>query len=122
MRTHRVWVVGLMLAVLLGTFSAASYAKKKKKGPPTRSVKGLVTDQAEEPLAGAVVQLKNTRTLQVKSFITNAQGAYYFHGLDMAADYEMKARYLEDSSRTRTVSSLDGRDMVIFNFKIKLEK
>lgn len=121
MRTHRVWVVGLMLAVLLGTFSAASYAKKKK-GPPTRSVKGLVTDQAEEPLAGAVVQLKNTRTLQVKSFITNAQGAYYFHGLDMASDYEMKARYLEDSSRTRTVSSLDGRDMVIFNFKIKIEK
>jgi hypothetical protein len=96
--------------------------KKKKKSEPTRTVRGLVTDQAEDPLPGAVVQLKNTRTLQVKSFIVNAQGAYYFHGLDPTVDYEIQARYEEARSRNRTVSSFDNRDEVIYNFKIKTEK
>jgi hypothetical protein len=85
-------------------------------------VKGLVTTEEEVPLPGAVVQLKNTRTLQVKSFIADSQGSYYFHGLDPATDYELKARYQEESSKTRTVSSFDGRDEVIFNFEIKVKK
>ena len=123
MRTHRTWIVALLAAMLVAaTAGPLDAQKKKKKGASTRSVKGLVTDQSEEPLVGAVVQLKNTRTLQVKSFITQAQGSYYFHGLDTSTDYELKARYKQASSRTRTVSSLDGRTELIYNFKVKLEK
>ncbi len=123
MRKHQTWVVALLAALLiLATTATLDAQKKKKKAAPSRSVKGLVTDQSENPLTAAVVQLKNTRSLQVKSFITPADGSYYFHGLDFSTDYEMVARYKEDSSRKRTVSSLDGRDEVIYNFKIKLEK
>ena len=123
MHRHRTWVVAFLAALLIAATTAPLEAqKKKKKGPSTRSVKGLVMDQSENPLSGAVVQLKNARTLQVKSFITPAQGSYYFHGLDFSTDYELTARYKEDSSRKRTVSSLDGRDEVIYNLKIKLEK
>lgn len=122
MKTHRSFLVGLVLGILLVSLSATAYGQKKKKGSPTRSVKGLVTTEAEAPLQGAVVQLKNTRTLQVKSFIADSRGSYYFHGLDPATDYELKARYEEESSKTRTVSSFDGRDEVIFNFKLKVQK
>lgn len=121
MKTHRSWLIALASATLLVSLCTTAFGQKKDSAA-TRSVKGLVTTEAEVPLPGAVVQLKNTRTLQVKSFIADSQGSYYFHGLDPATDYELKARYEEESSKTRTVSSFDGRDEVIFNFEIKVTK
>lgn len=91
---------------------------KKKKEKPTRSVRGQVTDESEEGLRG-IVQLKNTRTLEVKSFHTSDEGAYYFHGLDPNIDYELKAVAEGMQSRTRTVSSFDSRAELIYNFKLK---
>ena len=41
----------------------------------------MVTDAANQPVAGAVVQLKNTKTLQIRSFITQDDGNYHFAGL-----------------------------------------
>ncbi len=122
MNMRRFSLVALALGVLLAVLPSMSLAQKKKKGKPTKSVSGLVTNEAEEGLSGAVVQLKNTRTLQVKSFIADARGSYYFHGLDPSVDYEIKARYNESTSRTRTVSSFDSRDEVIYNFTIKAEE
>lgn len=123
MKTRRSWLVALVpggLRVILPS-AVLAQRKKKKKGKPTKSVTGLVTNESEEGLQGAVVQLKNTRTLQVKTFIVDEQGSYHFHGLDPSVDYEIKARYQESTSRTRTVSSFDSRDKVIYNFKIKVE-
>ena len=89
---------------------------------PTRSVKGLVADEHENPLEGAVVQLKNTKTLQVKSFITDRDGSYYFHGLDTNVDYQLRARLGDAASRTRTVSTFDDRREVVYNFELKVGK
>jgi hypothetical protein len=112
------WLVVLVLVGVTGS-SEQVWAQKD---PPTRSVKGLVTDQAEQPLASAVVQLKNTKTLQVKSFIADEKGSYYFHGLDPNVDYELKAQYKGVASRTRTVSSFDDRREVIYNFELEIPK
>ncbi len=113
--------------LLLGTVSVVPLAhaqftgfKKKKKVDPTRSVKGQVTDEHEEGIRG-IVQLKHTRTLEVKSFHTNDNGDYYFHGLDLNVDYELKALAEGRQSRTRTVSSFDSRNELIYNFKLKPE-
>jgi len=113
--------------LLLGTVSVVPLAraqftgfKKKKKVDPTRSVKGQVTDEHEEGIRG-IVQLKHTRTLDVKSFHTNDNGDYYFHGLDPNVDYELKALAEGRQSRTRTVSSFDSRSELIYNFKLKPE-
>ncbi len=120
-RSMRFSAVLLALVWLVGT-ADPSLAKKKKKEKPTRSVTGLVWDQMENPIAGVVVQLKNTRTLQVKSFITQEKGSYYFHGLDPNVDYHLTAQYEGVRSRTRTLSTFDDRKAVIYNFKLKLEK
>ncbi len=119
-RSIRFSAVLLVLVWLAGT--ADPCLAKKKKEKPTRSVTGLVWDQIENPIAGAVVQLKNTRTLQVKSFITQEKGSYYFHGLDPNVDYQLTAQYEGVRSRTRTLSTFDDRKEVIYNFKLKLEK
>ncbi len=91
---------------------------KKKKEDPTRSVSGQITDEHEEGIR-SIVQLKHTRTLDVKSFHTNEQGEYYFHGLDLNVDYELKALAEGWQSKTRTVSSFDSRTKLIYNFKLK---
>ncbi len=119
--TRRKWFISLLAIVALIALGDQALAqKKKKKVERTRTVKGLVTTEAEDPIRGAVVQLKNTRTLQVKSFFTTPEGSYYFHGLDPNVDYEMQAKFDDASSRRRTVSSFDDRVELIYNFKLKV--
>jgi len=70
------------------------------------------------PVNGAVVQLKNTKTLQIRSFITQQDGSYYFNGLSTDVDYELKADYQGLSSSTKTLSSFDSRKEAILNLKL----
>jgi hypothetical protein len=110
-----------LLALLLGVTSAAS-AQKKDKDDQTRSLHGLVGDVGDNPLEKAVVYLKNTRTLQVRTFITPADGNYHFYGLSPNVDYEVRAEHNGVSSPTRTLSSFDGRRQVYLNLKIEAKK
>jgi Carboxypeptidase regulatory-like domain len=118
MRNKQVAMVLFVCAVLLVAVGPVLAQDER----PTRSVKGLVTDEQENPLEGAVVQLKNTKTLQVKSFITDKDGSYYFHGLDTNVDYQLNARMGGTVSRTRTVSTFDDRKEVVYNFELKSDK
>src|SRR5580658_439533 len=82
---------------------------EKKQAAAERPVSGFVTDADGKPVVGAVVQLKNTRTLQVRSFITREKGDYYFAGLSKDVDYELKAQASGHISPTRTLSSFDTK-------------
>jgi len=95
-------------------------AEKKKKDDDAgkRSVQGIVTDSADKAINGAVVQLKNTKTLQVISFITQKDGAYRFHGLNPDVDYVLKADHDGASSSNKTLSSFDSRAKAVINLKI----
>ena len=82
--------------VLLGAMALSTVAlAQARKDRPTRSVSGIVTDNQENPIAKAVVQLKHVKSLQVKSFYTDEKGLYRFHGLDPDVDYELKAEFGE---------------------------
>src|SRR4051794_40243857 len=97
-------------AVALLVFSLASFAfgQKKSKEPQEKSVSGMVSDAGGAAVPGAVVQLKNTKTLQVRSFIAKEMGEYYFHGLATDVDYELKAEANGKASGTKTLSSFDS--------------
>jgi len=103
----------------LSAFSTMALAQKDK---PTRSVHGIVTDTQENPIAKAVVQLKHTKSLQVKSFYTDDKGVYRFHGLDPDVDYELKAEFGEAKVGPRTLSSFDSRKEVVINFKLDVKQ
>lgn len=95
--------------------------KKKEKAQDTsvRSLEGTVRDARENPVEGAVVKLKDTKTLQVRSFITAADGTYRFHGLSRSINYEIKADFDQTSSGTRKLSVFDGRLKPIINLKLE---
>ena len=108
----------LVLALL--AFASTGLAQKSRKGDDqnNRSVQGSVTTAEDTPLAGAVVKLKNTKTLQIRSFITKEDGSYYFNGLSPDVDYELRADYQGSSSPTKTLSSFDSRKTATINLKL----
>ncbi len=106
-----------MVLIVLALASAAFGAKKKE--PPERSVSGVVTDANGNPAPGAVVQLKNTKTLEIRSFIAKDTGEYIFQGLATDVDYELRAQSNGRSSATRTLSSFDTQAEAKINLQLK---
>jgi len=112
-----------LAAVLVICFASLAIANQKKSDEDRlRMVQGSVTDGQENAIVGAVVQLKNTKTLQVRSFITQDKGSYQFHGLDPNVDYALKAEYQGASSASRTLSAFDSRKQPVINLKIEAKK
>lgn len=110
----------LMTIVVL--FAAAAEAQDKKREAQLRTVRGIVMDKSEAPIAGSVVFLKNTRTNSVRSNYTDDTGSYRFSGLDPNADYEVHAEKEGAKSSTRTISSFDSRKEIDLNLKIDRKK
>lgn len=109
----------LVLTLLAGvTVTFAQGKKKGDTGGDTRTVQGIVTSAEDTPVVGAVVQLKNTKTLQIRSFITQQNGTYFFNGLSTDVDYELKAESQGASSPVKTLSSFDNRKEAVLNLKL----
>lgn len=83
-----------------------------------RNLTGQVMTKSDAPLPDAVVYLKNTKTLTIKSFITEKDGGYRFHGLSPNIDYEIYADYQGQKSQTKTISSFDNRNSITLNIRI----
>jgi len=115
---------GLSVALICASvlLATAAFAAKKKEDPKIRSVQGVVTNTQGEAVNGAVVQLKNTKNLQIRSFITQDSGAYYFHGLSTDVDYELRADYRDASSGSKTLSAFDSRKLAVMNLKLEAKK
>ena len=113
-----IWLA--LLAVLL--LCAPAMFAQKKKAENTRSVQGTVTVADGSLVNGAVVQLKNTKTLQIRSFITKEDGTYHFYDLSPDIDYELKADYQGASSSTKTLSSFDSQKQSTLNLKLNPKK
>jgi geranylgeranyl pyrophosphate synthase len=110
---------GVLAALALLLCAATAFAASKKgEDQNVRSVQGTVTDASDNAIDGAVVQLKNTKNLQIRSFIAKEHGAYYFHGLSPDVDYELKADYQGQSSPTKTLSAFDSRKQAVINLKL----
>jgi hypothetical protein len=110
-----------LLVLGLAALAPAMFPQSSKE-KPTRSVQGIVTDAQENPIPKAVVQIKHSKNLQVKSFYTDEKGAYRFHGLDPDVDYELKAEFGDAKAGPRTVSSFDSRKQVVINFKLDVKQ
>ena len=113
----------LCLAVVLPAVSSAPARDPLQRSrEDLRTLVGHVHGPQESPLADAVVYLKNTKTLVVKTYITEQSGAYRFPALSTNVDYEVHAEYKGTRSDTKTLSSFDSRKEAIINLKINGNK
>jgi carboxypeptidase family protein len=117
---YKSFFTAAMLLFLLSLGLAAQGNKKLNEDPNTRSVQGVVADAGGKAVSNANVQLKDMKTLQIRSFITHEDGAYHFAGLSTNVDYELKAATgTGQSSGTKTLSTFDSRKTATIDLKLK---
>lgn len=85
----------------------------------TRTLVGMVQGPSGQPMKDAVVYLKDTKTLAVKSYIVGDDGMYRFHALLATVDYEVHAEKQGKRSENRVLSSFDSRKEVTINLEIQ---
>jgi Carboxypeptidase regulatory-like domain len=84
-----------------------------------RTLVGHVLDDREQPLQKAIVYLKNTKSLAIKTYISEPDGTFRFSGLAPNIDYEVYAEHEGNRSDTKTLSGFDSRKQVSVTLKIK---
>jgi hypothetical protein len=123
MNLKRIAGLSVVLLCCLACLFADEKSKKEKADElNSRSVQGVVADDGGNPVAGAIVQIENTKTLQVRSFVTRQDGSYYFHGLSANVDYGLKAESAGRTAPRKTLSIFDSRKTAILNFKLEPKK
>lgn len=103
-------------------FGSGPSARESGQQQTSRTLLGYVLARSDEaPLPNAIVYLKNTKTLTVKTFITQNDGSYRFHALSPNVDYEVHAELNGKSSDTKTLSSFDSRPETRINLRIDVK-
>jgi Carboxypeptidase regulatory-like domain len=86
--------------------------------PRIRTIEGTVLSSTGAAVPGAIVLIKNAKTLQVRSYIAQQDGRYRFYGLSTDVNWELRAEKDGLTSKTRTVSVFDSHVNVRLNLKL----
>jgi hypothetical protein len=110
----------LAAAALLAVPTAGATAIFQRGGQSeVRALVGRVVDDREQPLQKAIVYLKNTKNLAIKTYISEPDGTFRFSGLAPNIDYEVYAEHDGARSDSKTLSGFDSRRQVSMTLKIK---
>lgn len=99
-------------------FTGALWAQNNNDDTGTRSVQGTVADSSGKPASGAVVQLKDTKSLQIRSYRTEADGSYHFAGLNPNVEYELEARLGDAKSGKKSLSIFNTKKVATIDLKL----
>lgn len=84
----------------------------------TRTVSGVVLDEAENGIEGATIELTDLQTEKLVAIYSQEGGQYHFSDLLPSHDYKIKATFKGSSSEVRQISSIDTRLRVVINLTI----
>lgn len=118
-RCLRVAAMALALA-LPGMALLPAATACAQNGPVQRVVEGTVENKAGDILKGAVVYLKDTKSLAVKSYVSNDSGYFHFGQLSPDTDYEVWAETNGNRSKSKSISSFDTKRNFHFTLKIDI--
>jgi|SRR5271157_3395730 len=106
------------LSIPVGGSHSDDSSSHKTIRPTSRTLTGWVLDKGDKPVPEAIVYLKNTKTLAIKTYISQHDGTYRFPELSLNADYEIYAQKHGDKSKTKTLSQFDDREKPNINLQI----
>jgi hypothetical protein len=108
--------------IVVPAYSQGKSRAERKAEANMRSVTGVITGADGMPAVGAVVQIKDMRTLQVRSFITHADGTYHFYELKMDVDYQISPHSGDTTATPKTLSVFDSRKEAVLDFQLEAKK
>lgn len=117
-------IVLLCVGVLSGLArnASAQRANASKKVPVLRTVEGEVCSKNGTPIQGAVVYLKDEKSLAVKSYLSDNQGRFHFRQLSMNLDYDLWAELNGKRSKTRNISQFNSKPDLKYKLKLPVSK
>jgi hypothetical protein len=118
-RLLSVATLALASMAIASALPAAAPLPQRGGQADSRTLTGRVVNRQDAPLQKAIVYLKNTKTLAIKTYITEQDGSYRFPALAINVDYEVYAEYQGARSDTKTLSGFDNRRQANIMLKIK---
>jgi hypothetical protein len=109
----------LWIFLLLGCVASHPSAIAQSLAQSVRVVQGMAQNADGQPQQNAVVYLQDQKTLEVRTYITEADGHYRFGQLSPDVDYQLWAEFKGHKSKTRSISSFDSKKQ--FNFDLKID-
>ena len=117
-RVSKRLLLSTTLALVCLAAASALAQRNTSRNEATRTLMGHVFSSADEPVQKAIVYLKNTKSLAIRTYISEADGSYHFPALAPNVDYEVYAEHDGARSDTKTLSGFDDRK--IFNVTLRL--
>ena len=111
--------VTCVLAVLVLS-GISVHAQSERDRSQLRTVQGIVLDKSQNPIVNGVVYLRNKKTNNISTHISDSQGHYQFTGLDPNVDFDIHAEYKRRKSSSHTISSYDDRRIFDINLVIPM--
>lgn len=116
----RLWTLAAVALIVCSGLQAQKKTREERREEANaRSVQGQVLLPNQDPAIGAVVQLEDMRTLQIRSFITLNDGMYHFSGLRSDIDYQLTAKSGDMVGGPHTLSIFDTRKQAVLNFQLE---
>jgi hypothetical protein len=84
-----------------------------------KQLQGKVFTAQDSPIGGAIVYLQNSRNNDIKSYISDKDGAYHFADISADTDYTVWAAFQGKKTPTKTVSAFDSRKKVFLDLHMK---
>jgi hypothetical protein len=110
------------LSIPVGGSSSSEGSSHRSGRVTSRTLTGMVLDKSDKPIGDAIVYLKNTKTLAIKTYISQNDGTYRFPELSLNNDYEIYAQKKGEKSKTKTLSQFDDREKPNINLQIDPNK
>jgi Carboxypeptidase regulatory-like domain len=114
-------VLLLAIATLGGLAVSPAFAQKGGSRSEPRTLTGHVFTAKDQPVQKAIVYLKNTKTLLIQTYISEADGSYRFTGIAPNVDYEIYAQWEGLRSDTKTLSAFDNRKQPMVTLRLHSE-
>lgn len=95
-------IIGISL--ILAIYNNDVLALKKKKEPPTKTIRGQVVDKANQPVTGAKVFIRDASKNKTTILISDESGLFSIYGLDPKIDYIVHAETRTLASEKKTIS------------------
>ena len=97
-----------------------STGSRKNTGPKPKTIHGMVEDSNGNPLEGAHVLVRDTKTNVTRTLTTTPDGVYSGTAYPASSNYEVTAEYRGQISDKRSVSSFLDREDNVLNFRFKV--
>ncbi len=114
--------VSAWLSVFAGPALRTAEAQSQSLATAQRVILGKVLTTTGAPIQGAIVYLKNTKSLEVRTYISTQDGSYRFGQLSTESDFTLWAESGGKKSKEKGISSFDTKKQFDIDLKIDMNK